>query len=237
MEQGPVVYGWIFARGGSKGLPGKNIRMLGDYPLIAHAIRTAQESKWIRRIFLSTDDDEIAEVARDYGAEVPFLRPPELASDDAPERLAWRHAVNWVSESNLPKMDIMVSLSPTSPLRTADEVDQGIRQFLKGGADTVVAVSRSNRHPSFNVVHFEHDGMVRLVNPPPRPGARRQDFPPVFDISTAFYITTPSFVLDSDSYWAGRVGAIEIPVEHAIDIDEQIDFDFAEFLIQKRAAE
>ncbi len=234
MQERPLVYAWIFARGGSKGLPGKNIRVLGDLPLIAHAIKTGQDSEWIDQVFVSTDDPEIADVARGYGAEVPFLRPAALASDQAPERLAWRHAVTWVEQSELPPMDVMVSLSPTSPLRTSGEVDQGIRRFFDGDWNTVIAVSRSDRHPSFNVVHLADGGSVGLVNPPQCPGVRRQDFDPVYDIATAFYVTSPRFVMETDSFWEGRVGAVEIPVEHAVDIDGELDFEFAEFLLQRK---
>jgi N-acylneuraminate cytidylyltransferase len=98
----------------------------------------------------------------------------------------------------------------------------------------VIAVSRSNRHPSFNVVYVDDAGEVRLVMPSENKGACRQDFPSVYDISTAFFITSPHFIMHADSLWGGRVGALEILAEHAVDIDEQLDFEFAEFLLQKR---
>ena len=237
MQKKPIVYAWIFARGGSKGLPRKNVMPLAGMPLIAHAIESGLRSEWIDKVFVSTDDPEIADVAREYGAEVPFLRPSALASDQAPERLAWRHAVEWVDQSGLPAMDIMVSLPPTSPLRTIEEVNRGIEQFMDGGGDTIIAVSRSDRHPSFNVVNVAGDGRVSLVNPPESKGARRQDFDPVYDIATAFYITSPEFVMRTDSFWDGRVGAVEIPVEHAVDIDGELDFEFDEFLLHRKQAE
>lgn len=237
MQTKPIVYAWIFARGGSKGLPRKNIMPLAGKPLIAHAIDTGLQSEWIDKIFVSTDDPEIAEIAREYGAEVPFVRPVSLASDQAPERLAWRHAAEWVEQSGLPPMEVMVSLPPTSPLRTVEELDQGIERFMEGAWDTVIAVSRSERHPSFNVVNMTDDGGVGLVNPPQSRGARRQDFDPVYDISTAFYITSPEFVMCTDSFWDGRVGAVEIPIEHAVDIDGELDFKFAEFLLQQKKVE
>lgn len=230
----PVVYAWIFARGGSKGLPRKNLRELGGKPLIAYAIEAGLKSGLIDRVFVSTDDVEIAEVAKRYGAEVPFLRPTELASDRAPERLAWRHAVEWVNASGLPGMDVMVSLPPTSPLRTVEEVERGILRFIEGGADTVIAVSRSDRHPSFNMVNLTTDGTVDLVLPLQQKGARRQDFPTVYNISTAFYVTSPAFVIKADSFWDGVTCAIEIPAEHAVDIDTLMDFQLAEALLQLR---
>jgi len=234
MSKKPVTYAWIFARGGSKGLPKKNIRPLNKIPLIAHAIKIGLNSPLIDKLFISTDDEEIAKIAQQYGAEVPFIRPPELASDTAPERLAWRHAVEWVKTSKHTDMEVMISLPSTSPLRTLDEVNQGINYFYKGGWETVLAVSPSNRHPSFNVINMNKKGEVSLVNPPNIKGARRQDFDPVYDITTAFYVTTPDFVLKYDSFWDGRVGAIEIPVEHAVDIDCEFDFKFAEFLLKEK---
>jgi CMP-N-acetylneuraminic acid synthetase len=234
MQNKPVVYAWIFARGGSKGLPRKNIMPLAGKPLIAYAIETGLRSELIDRVFVSTDDQEIAEVSLKYGAEVPFLRPAELASDGAPERLAWRHAAEWVEQSGLPPMEVMASLPPTSPLRTVEEVNQGIGHFFSGAGETVIAVSRSERHPSFNVANLLDDGSVKLVNPPQTKGARRQDFAPVYDIATAFYVTSPGFVMRTDSFWEGRVAAVEIPVEHAVDIDSELDFAFAEFLIRRQ---
>ncbi len=237
MQNNPVIYAWIFARGGSKGLPRKNVLSFAGRPLIAYAVATGLQSDWISKVFVSTDDVEIAEVAREYGAEVPFMRPADLATDQAPERLAWRHAVEWIRKSDFPDMDAMISLPPTAPLRTVDEVNRGIEKFFsKEGWDTVISVSRSNRHPSFNVVNIADNGSVDLVNPPDQVMARRQDFKPVYDIATAFYITAPEFVMCMDSIWDGRVGAVEIPVEHAVDIDGELDFEFAEFLMKRKRA-
>jgi N-acylneuraminate cytidylyltransferase len=233
MQIKPIVYAWIFARGGSQGLPGKNIKLLDGKPLIAYAIETAMQSKFIDRVFVSTDDQSIAAVAVEYGAEVPFIRPSELASNWAPERLAWRHAVEWVNSSGLPSMDVMVSLPPTAPLRTVEEVDRGIEQFISGNWDTVLAVCSTNRHPSFNVVRVGDDGLTELAVPQESKATRRQDCPPLYDITTAFYVTSPTFVLRVDSFWDGRVGAVEVPGSHAVDIDTALDFEFAEFLMKK----
>ena len=235
MQNKPIVYAWIFARGGSEGLPGKNIKMLNGQPLIAYAIQTALESKYIDKVFVSTDDAAIIKIAREYGAEVPFVRPAELASSRAPERLAWRHAVEWVKESGLTEMEVMVSLPPTAPLRTAAEVDRGIETFLSGEWDTVLSICATNRHPSFNVVRLTEDGSAELAVPLKTKVTRRQDCPPLYDITTAFYVTAPAFVLAEDSFWNGRVGAVEIPEVHAVDIDTALDFEFTEFLMKKRS--
>jgi len=208
---------------------------LNGQPLIAYAIQTALESKYIDKVFVSTDDAAIIEVARKYGAEVPFVRPAELASNRAPERLAWRHAVEWIENSELPDMEVMVSLPPTAPLRTTAEVDRGIETFFSGDWDTVLSICPTNRHPSFNVVRIGDDGSAELAAPLEAKATRRQDCPPLYDITTAFYVTAPAFVLAEDSFWNGRVGAVEIPEAHAVDIDTALDFEFTEFLMKKRS--
>jgi len=237
MAEDGLIDAWIFARGGSKGLPGKNRKPLGGIPLIAHSIRTAQASERIDRIFVSTDCPEIAEVAREYGAEVPFLRPAELSSSQAPERLAWRHAIRWLQESGLPPMRVMVTLPATSPLRTVAEVDRGIDDFLEGKWDTLLAISKSERHPAFNMVHMAPDQAVELAMPSSQRFSRRQDCPALYNIATAFFITTPDFVLQTDSFWEGSVGSVVIPAEHAVDIDTELDFVFAEFLYEREFRE
>lgn len=234
MEKKPVIYAWVFARGGSKGLPGKNIRVLGGKPLIAYAIDLGNQSCLIDKVFVSTDDPDIAAVAKEYGAEVPFLRPEHLASDDAPERLAWRHAIEWVKSSEYQDMDIMVSLPTTAPLRTLEEVEEAIVYYEKGW-DTVISVSPTERHPSFNMVNVENDGSLSLVCLPAEVKACRQDFRKVYNIATAFYVSSPDFVMHAESYWDGRVGAVEIPAQHAVDIDTPMDFEFAEFLLRRRS--
>jgi N-acylneuraminate cytidylyltransferase len=234
MQNKPIVYAWIFARGGSEGLPGKNIKILNGKPLIAYAIQTALESKYIDKVFVSTDDAAIAEVARRYGAEVPFFRPAGLASSRAPERLAWRHAIEWVKGTGLPEMEVMVSLPPTAPLRTTEEVDRGIERFNSGECDTVLSICPTNRHPSFNVVRIGDDGLAELAAPLEAKVTRRQDCPPLYDITTAFYVTSPAFVLLEDSFWNGRTGVVEIPEAHAVDIDTLLDFEFTEFLMKKK---
>ena len=232
-----LIDAWIFARGGSEGLPGKNCKPLAGIPLIAHSIRTAQESRWIDRIFVSTDCLAISEVARKYGAEVPFLRPADLSTSEAPERLAWRHAIRWLRESGLPPMRVMVSLPATSPLRTVAEVDSGIEDFLEGNWDTLLAVSKSERHPAFNMVDMAPDKAIKLAMPSPERFSRRQDCPVLYNIATAFFITDPDFVLQTDSFWDGSIGAVVIPASHAVDIDTDLDFVFAEYLYKRELRE
>jgi CMP-N-acetylneuraminic acid synthetase len=224
---------FIFARGGSKGLPGKNLRLLCGKPLIAWAIEQAKAVKRIERVIVSTDSDEIANVARQYGAETPFIRPTELATDESPEWLAWGHALKYLqSESGLP--EAMVSVPVTAPLRESADIDRCIDEFALGEADVVVTVSGARRNPYFNMVKRNEDGSIGLAIQLSGNVSRRQDAPNVFDMATVAYVANPEFVINSKALFDGRVRAVEVPPERAIDIDTLLDFRIVEFLMKER---
>ncbi len=222
---------FIFARGGSKGLPGKNIRQLGGKPLIAWAIGHALAVKRIARVIVSTDSIEIAEVARAYGAEVPFIRPAEFALDDSPEWLAWRHALNYLLESDGVMPDAMVSVPTTAPMRIPEDIENCLDEYEKGDVDTVITVTDAHRSPYFNMVKIHADGTVGLVIPPKSALARRQDVPKVFDMTTVAYVVRPEFVLSHNAVFEGRVRHVHVPVERSLDIDTALDFRIAECLL------
>ena len=223
---------FIFARGGSKGLPGKNVRPLCGKPMIAWSIEHAKAVKRIHRIIVSTDSEEIAAVARQYGAETPFMRPDELARDDSPEWLAWRHALSYLQESEGTLPEAMVSVPATAPLRIPEDIERCLDDFSQGGADVVVTVSEAHRSPYFNMVKRNVDGTVGLVIPPTTNVTRRQDAPAVFDMATVAYVVRPEFVLTCNALFEGRVRAITVPAERAIDIDTLLDFQTAECLMK-----
>lgn len=227
---------FIFARGGSKGVPRKNIRLLGGLPLIAHSIQTAQQCAQINRVVVSTDDQEIADVARHYGAEVPFFRPVELAGDRSSEYEAWKHAISAFEELSQEKIDIFVSLPPTSPLRAVEDVENCIREFTDTEADIVITVKEASRSPYFNMVRNDEQGFSRLVNlaPDGRRYIRRQDVPVVYDMTTVAYVSSPEFILNSEAIFSGKVRSVLVPDERAIDIDTLLDFEFAEFLTAQK---
>jgi len=228
--------GFIFARGGSKGVPGKNIRALGGKPLIAWSIEQALAVRRIERVLVSTDSLEIADVARAYGAEVPFMRPPHLARDDSPEWLAWRHALEYLrnQEGVLPKT--MVSIPTTAPLRLPIDLENCLDEYEKGIADAVVTVTDAHRSPYFNMVTRQADDRVNLVMPHAVSISRRQDTPIVYDMTTVAYVLNANFVLQHDSLFEGRVHAVHVPVERALDIDTMLDFRMADMLIAERTA-
>lgn len=225
---------FIFARGGSKGLPGKNIRPLGGKPLIAWSIEHALAVRRIARVIVSTDSQEIAAVAREHGAEVPFIRPEELARDESPEWLAWRHALNYLLNEEGVLPDAMVSVPTTAPLRSSLDIENCLDEYEKGGADMVITVTDAHRSPYFNMVKVNPDGTVGLVMPPQSVVARRQDVPTVFDMTTVAYVARPEFVLTHNATFEGRVRHVHVPLERAIDIDTLLDFRIAECLLGQR---
>jgi N-acylneuraminate cytidylyltransferase len=225
---------FIFARGGSKGLPGKNTRLFGGKPLIAWAIEHALAVRRIKRVIISTDSIEIADVARIHGAEVPFIRPPELAGDNSPEWLAWRHALTYLKHSDGMLPDVMVSVPTTAPLRLPKDIENCLDEYEKGDADMIITVTDAHRSPYFNMVKIHADGTVGLVIPPEVFLARRQDAPEVFDMTTVAYVARPEFVIERNSVFEGRVRHVHVPWERSLDIDTLLDFQIAECLLALR---
>ena len=223
-------FAFIFARGGSKGLPGKNIKPLAGKPLLQYSIDTALASDLIEQVFVSTDDQAIAQVAIEGGA-ILIKRPAELATDQSPEWLSWRHAVEWATE-HYGSFDGFVSLPATSPLRSQEDVEAAILKRQVETADICIAVTPASRSPYFNMVKYNEAGFVELVNQPEGEVSRRQDAPKVFDITTVVYATTPEFVLNNYGLFSGKVASIEVPKARAVDIDDIYDFRLAEAIIK-----
>lgn len=232
---------FIFARGGSKGVPRKNLRDVGGKPLIAWAILCALDSRHIVRVVVSTDDEEIAQVSRAHGAETPFLRPEALASDTASELLAWRHAIETLraQEGDGAGVDPFVSVPAVAPLRAPADVDAAIEEFLRlraanAAPDLVVTVTPAHRSPYFNMVVEDGEGWVRLAARPTDGGpTRRQDAPAMFDIATCAYVADPAYVLATDALLTGRVGRVVVPQERALDIDTEFDLEIADLLLSR----
>ena len=220
----------ICARGGSKGLPRKNIKPLNGTPLIGWSIKIAKKIDRVSRVIVSTDSEEIAKIALEYGADVPFMRPKDLALDDSPEWLVWRHAINYLENQQGEKIDGLVVLPVTAPLRSVDDVNNCINLFEEGGVDSIITVSEASRSPYFNMVFSDNKGYSSLVINPHKEIARRQDAPKVFDRTTVAYIVDPKFVKKFDGIFEGRVKSVIIPPERAIDIDTMLDFKITECL-------
>ncbi len=225
---------FVFARGGSKGVPGKNIRCLAGKPLVGWAIEQASAVGRIGRVIVSTDCEEIADVARQYGAEVPFIRPKHLAEDNTPEWLVWRHALTYLSESTGCYPKAFISVPPTAPLRAVEDLEKCLDEFEKGEADAVITVTDAHRNPYFNMVRVGTDGYVSLAIPPVESIVRRQDTPVMFDVTTVAYVVRPEFVMTQNGLFEGSVRHVHVPLERALDIDTPLDFQIAEYLATLR---
>ena len=222
----------IPARGGSKGVPRKNLRALGGKPLIAWTIACAKAAPSIGRVIVSTDDPEIAEAATEAGAEVPFLRPADLAQDTTPDLPVCRHVLEQLAAAgNLP--DVVVWLRPTSPLRRVEDIEGAIAALATTRADSVRSVSLSKAHPYW--MKTVADGLLESFVPgkDDRTHPNRQSLPPVYMLNGAVDVMRTPVVLARQSLWGDSVGAFVMPAERSIDIDTFTDFAMAEILLAR----
>ncbi len=228
----------IPARGGSKGLPGKNIRPFLGLPLIAHSILFAKMCPQIDKLVVSTDSEEIAGVARDFGADVPFIRPLELAEDSTPMWPVIRHALEAVENEEGPGYEFVLLLDPTSPAREIQDVDEALG-MLKGEprADGIVSVSQPDFNPIWHCV-VRQDGFMRDLMKEAADFDRRQDVPNVYRMNGALYIWRTPFVRrEADSWRQGRHLMYEMADLRSMSIDDQQQFQIAELLVRNRMIE
>jgi CMP-N-acetylneuraminic acid synthetase len=220
----------ICARGGSVGVPRKNIRMLHGKPLIAHTIEQARACRLIDAVYVSTDDDEIAAVARQYGAIVPFRRPAELATSTAGKLPVIQHLVRHLLDNGV-QITRIVDLDPTSPLRSIADIEAALG-LLDADTDAVITAYPSDKNPYFNMVERRPDGTVGLVKPLADGVTSRQAAPPVYSMNASIYV----WHLDTldKGLWNGRTRLYEMPRERSIDIDSEIDFRLVEMLMQEQ---
>ena len=224
-----------FARGGSKGVPGKNLRLVGGRPLIAHSIAIAGATPGIDRIVCSTDSLEISNVAFEHGAEIPFLRPAELAVDESPEWASWQHLVRHLIGDGASDSDTLVSLPTTSPLRNVGDVEAVLLALESSGSDVALAVTEATRSPWFNMVTMDSSNHVAVVMEDSMGKfARRQDVPNVYDLTTVAYAARFSYIRSATHMFEGEVVGVEVPRERAIDIDTELDLELADYLYGKR---
>ncbi len=223
------VLGIVPARGGSKGVPRKNIRLLAGKPLLAWTAEAALAATRLARVILSTDDEEIAAVGRRYGLEVPFLRPPELARDNTPMLPVVEHAVRSLQEA----ADAICLLQPSSPFRRAADIDACVDLLAGTGADSVVSVLEVPDKYNPHWVYFrDPDGFLKLSTGEPAPIGRRQDLPPAFYRDGSVYVTRTSVLLESHSLYGTHVAPYIMDSGRSVNIDTLQDWQAAE-----RAAE
>jgi CMP-N,N'-diacetyllegionaminic acid synthase len=226
------VLGLIPARGGSKGVPRKNVARLAGRPLIAYTCEAARSSRLLDRVIISTDDEEIARVARDHGADAPFLRPASLAADDTPMMDVIRHAVAELARQAY-AADAVALLQPTSPLRTAAHIDCAIELLQSSGADTVVSVLRVPH--SFNPSSLMHMEGKYLVPNDRASALRRQDKPTLYARNGPAILILTNHAIENGAPYAMNVVGFEMSAADSIDIDTPDDLLFAEFRLGQRA--
>ena len=231
-----TVIGVVLARGGSKRIPKKNIRLLGGKPLIAWTIETAKQCPSLDAIVVSTDDNKIAEIALEYGAQVPFLRPPELARDDTPRWSVWRYLLDEMEKSGT-QVDILVDLQVPAPFRSVDDVEECIRKLRTDKVDAVVSIYTPDHNPYFNMVEIQEEGYLNLVKALPQPPSNRQEAPPVYSLTPVCFAVRGSFAKSGRHLFEGKVKSVVIPPERALDIDTELDWAFAEFLLRRGVLE
>jgi CMP-N-acetylneuraminic acid synthetase len=221
----------IPARGGSKGVPRKNVKPLAGKPLIAYTIEQALSSRYIDRVIVSTEDEEIAEISKHFGAEVPFLRPAELAGDRVGTVDVLLQAIKWLEEREKDDFDILVLLHVTTPLRTVGDIDGCIEMLIDTRADNVFSVAEAHRNPYFNMVEVGQDGRVALA----KQGnfVSRQEAPEVYDLNASIYVWWKDVLKREKRVILDKSHIYVMPKERSIDIDDPLDFEIAEFLISR----
>ncbi len=220
----------IPARGGSKGIPRKNLVVLGGKPLIAWTIEAAKAARCVERIVVSTDDEEIAQVARHWGAEVPFMRPPALAADDTPGAAPIEHAVAWLAEHENYRPGWVACLQPTSPFRSSADIEEAGLRLEQTGADAVVSLVAPDKHP-FWMKRLAADGRLMDLFPRDEVPSRRQDLPPVYALNGALYLIRCAVLLEQHTLFPANTVGYIMPRERSLDIDSIWDLKLANWLM------
>ncbi len=222
----------IPARGGSKGVPRKNLRVVGGLPLVAHAIKAGDGAAGLAGCIVSTDDEEIAAVARAHGGNVPFMRPAALASDQSPTWAALQHAVEWYEAAHAREVLAVVTLQPTTPLRTAADIDAALALFRAGQpqSDSLISVCDASEHHPLTLYYSDGahlDSIIKGLNPT----TRRQDFPPVYWRNGAIYITRRDLLFTQNRVVSEHPLAYRMPKLRSANIDEAFDIELAELML------
>ena len=227
----PQVVAFIFARGGSKAVPGKNLRVVGGKTLLARSIAVAQQVAGNDRVFVSTDSEEIALEAKANGSQV-IHRDALLATDDSPEWLSWQHGITEVKKLGI-DFGIFVSVPTTAPLRAASDV-QACIDALDDSIDCAVTMTPATHSPAFNMVTRDQGNLIRLGAEEAISASRRQDTPEMFNLTTVAYAARPEFVVNHTNFWEGRVRGVVVPEERALDIDTEWDVHVADLVLSER---
>lgn len=231
MYNGKRIIGIIPARGGSKGLPRKNILPLRGKPLIAWTIEQAQASTCLDKVIVTTDNEEIASVARTHGAEVPFMRPRELASDNAKTIDVIYHALDWL-EANFETFDIVVLLQPTSPLRRSTDINNAVEMLFSQKASAIISVCETEHHPCWSNT-LPHSRCMADFLRPELMNKNRQELPTYYRLNGAIYAAYCTYLKNQHGFFGSETFAYIMPKERSIDIDTKTAFNFANYLLKE----
>jgi N-acylneuraminate cytidylyltransferase/CMP-N,N'-diacetyllegionaminic acid synthase len=221
----------ICARGGSKGVKGKNVRMLLGKPLIAHSLEQARAAGLFEALAVSSDSDEILDLARQWGCDYLIKRPDELSTDQAAKLPVIRHCVVEVERLTGQAFDTLVDLDATSPLRIPEDICQAVNLLEASGAGNVITAMPARRSPYFNLVELDANGIVHLSKPLQSAVVRRQDAPKCYDMNASIYVWRRDVLLSGDALFNSDTRLYVMPEERSIDIDSELDFRFVESLM------
>ena len=232
-SKNPYILGLITARGGSKGIPRKNVTLVNGKPLIAWTIETALKSTSLSRVIVSTDDEEIARVSSDCSAEVPFLRPKELAQDDSPHIPVIVHAIEWLESHSNERPDYVFLFEPTSPFRSVEDIENATRLVREKKADSVIGVCRAPSHP-YNARLIAQDGRLENHGYRPEGYLYRQILPPVYVVNGAIYLVRRDVVIEKSTLITEKTYAYVMPAERSLNIDDPWDLYLADLIFRDR---
>ena len=224
----------ICARGGSKGVANKNIRPMGGKPLIVHSVLQAQSSGLFEAIAVSSDSPEILDISKKFGVDYSIFRPQELASDTSPKLPAIQHCVNEVETLFGENFDVIVDLDVTSPLRITKDIEGAVKLLEDKNVSNVITGCPARRSPYFNLVERDEMGYARLSKPPEKTITCRQDAPECFDMNASIYVWNRAGLIGSNSIFNADTLLFVMPEERSIDVDHEWEFEYVEFLFNKR---
>ncbi len=223
----------ICARGGSKGVKNKNIKLINGKPLIAYTIEQAKKSNLFKHIVISTDSDDIANISKKYGAEVFFKRDEDMAGDTAGKLDVIRDAFVQSEKHYNCKFDYLIDLDATAPLRDIDDIINSFQQFIDNNNDNLITAMPSRRSPYFNLIEIDNNGKVSLSKTLDDKVLRRQDAPKSYDMNASIYIWKRDVILNEKSLFLKKTGLYVMPENRSIDIDTELDYKFVEFLMKE----
>lgn len=226
----------ICARGGSKGVKNKNIKPINGQPLISYTIEQAKKSGLFEHIVISTDSDDIANISKEYGAEVFFKRDAKMANDTAGKLEVIRDAFIKSETHYSEEYDYLIDLDATAPLRVVEDIINALKQFIKDDNDNLITAMPSRRSPYFNLIEVDTHGKVTLSKQLDNAILRRQDAPKSYDMNASIYIWKRDTILNEDTIFLENTGLYVMPEERSIDIDHEIDYKFVEFLMKENDA-